>query len=385
MLLRLWRGMHETGYNSDEKDWQSLLAACDYHQVLPIVYHRLQSRSDHIVPPEIMEQLRRRFYRISAYNHRLAQLLCELVSHFERQQIPCLALKGPAVALAAYGDLSLRQYEDIDIMVRVEDVSKAVEILFSLGLQPARGHAHRHKNVKLYHEVTLVASDKSYGVDLHWQLAPPYARAFGPDPTELWSRAAKLHLPVGDVAVLCREDLFLALCQHGTRHRWWQLKWLFDVAELLVNAGTMDWRRVDQVMKRYPMARPAASLAALLAGDLLGTQAPADVVEILEPGKRTRAVARAIRHEVLTKGQTNGSAHDTLLGLEPRPLVRAKYMATEGIQYPIFEVLFTITRKDLAFLPLPKKFRLLYYIIRPFRLMVQHGLLMARRILSMAR
>src|SRR5579871_5987524 len=100
MLLRLWRAMHEAAYNSDEEDWQSLLAACDYHQVSPIIYHRLQSHSDHLVPPEILEQLRRRFYRISAYNHHLAQLLCELVSHFERQQIPCLALKGPAVALA---------------------------------------------------------------------------------------------------------------------------------------------------------------------------------------------------------------------------------------------------------------------------------------------
>jgi hypothetical protein len=385
LLLRLWRGMHESGYSANRENWQSLLEACDYHQVSPIVFHRLQSRSDHIVPPEILEQLRTRFYRISAYNHRLALLLTELAEQFEQHKISCLALKGPAVALGAYGDLSLRQYEDIDVMVHVADLSKAVEILFSRGFQPARGHAHRYKNMKLYHEITLVSSDQSFSVDLHWQLAPPYARAFGPDPLEIWSRAAKLHLPAGDVAVLCREDLFLALCQHGTRHRWWQLKWLFDVAELLRNAETLDWSRIDKVMRISPMARPPASLAALLARDLLGIQVPADVAKVLEPGQRTIAVARAIRDEFLKDGQTNRSAHDTLLGLEQRPLFRAAYMAMQGIQYPVCNVLFTITEKDLEFLRLPEKLRFLYYFIRPLRLMVQHGRWAARRILSMAR
>jgi hypothetical protein len=51
--------------------------------------------------------------------------------------------------------------------------------LIARGFQPARGQAERYKHLKLYHEVTLAAPDKSYSVDLHWQLAPPYARAFG--------------------------------------------------------------------------------------------------------------------------------------------------------------------------------------------------------------
>ncbi len=76
------------------------------------------------------------------------------------------------MAMAAYGDLSLRQYEDIDMLVHVEDVSKAVEMLFSRGFHPIRGHSERYKNVKLYHEITLAAPDASYAVDLHWQLAP---------------------------------------------------------------------------------------------------------------------------------------------------------------------------------------------------------------------
>jgi len=386
LLLHLWRGLTDTGDLGEiEENWQSLVAACDYHQVSPIVFHRLQSHGGRLLAPQVLEQLRARFYRISAYNHRLALLLVQLIRQLEEQQIPCLALKGPTAALAVYGDLSLRQYEDIDIMVRPEDVAKSVEMLFSRGFQPAMDHGERYKDVKLYHEITLQSPDESYSVDLHWQLAPPFASTFGPNSSELWNRAAKLHLAGGEVPVLCREDLFMALCQHGTRHRWWQLKWLFDVSELLRHPATINWSRIEDVIKTYPMARQTASLAAVLAHELLGIQIADDVEKLLEPDKRTRTVARTIRDEFLANGRTNGSAHDTLLGLEQRPLARAKYMVVEGIQYPVREVLFTITAKDLEFVQLPEKFRLLYYFIRPIRLVVQHGRGAARRIWSMAR
>jgi hypothetical protein len=386
LLLHIWRGLNGADHDAQvEQDWESFLAACEYHQVSPIVFHRVANSGGHSIPLQVLDQLRVRFYRISAYNYHLAMHLAQLVAQFERLQIPCLALKGPTVALMAYGDLSLRQYEDIDIMVRVEDVPKAVAMLFDRGYQPAKGHAERHKDVKRYHEITLTAPDNSHAVDLHWQLAPPYAQVFGPDPSTLWRQAVKLRLPHGDVSVLAREDMFLTLCQHGTRHRWWQLKWLVDVAELLSKAGGMDWSRVEDLVRLYPLAHLPAGLAVLLARELLGTLVPADVAKIFEPDQRTSAVARAIRDEFFSRGQTNGSAHDTLLGLERRPSVRAKYLAGEAVQYPVRNVLFTITRKDFQYVQLPDKLRVLYYLIRPLRLMIQHGRGAARRIWSLAR
>ena len=105
-----------------------------------------------------------------------------------------------------------------------------------------------------------------------------------------------------------------------------------------------------------------------------------NVEKILEPAKRTRAVGRAIRDEFLSRGQTSGSSHDTLLGLQQHPLVRMKYLAVEAFQYPVREILFTITDNDIQFVRLPAKFRLGYYFIRPLRLMLQHGRSAAIRI-----
>lgn len=194
-----------------------------------------------------------------------------------------------------------------------------------------------------------------------------------------------LQLPQGTVQVLCREDLFLVLCQHGARHRWWQLKWLFDVAEFFRSGSKLDWVQIEEVVKTRPMTAASTGLAALLARELLGTPVTGDIEKILQPAERTRAVARAIGSEFLTAGKTNKSPHDTLLGLEQRPLVRAKYMAIEAVRYPIWGTLFGVNGRDLEFLRLPEKLRPLYFLIRPLRLIIQHGKGAARKIWSMAR
>ena len=54
MLLRLWRGLNDPDYKAEvEGNWKSFLAACDYHQVAPIVFHRFKGRDD--IPPQVLE------------------------------------------------------------------------------------------------------------------------------------------------------------------------------------------------------------------------------------------------------------------------------------------------------------------------------------------
>jgi hypothetical protein len=256
MLLRLWRGLNEPDYRAEvEQNWESLLAACDYHQVGPIVFHRFQGRV--AVPSQVLEHLRARFYHVSAYNHRLAMHLVQLFAEFEQQRIPCLALKGPAVAMAAYGDLSLRQYEDIDIMVHTEDVAKAVEMLMAGGFQPSRGQAERYKHLKLDHEVTLTAPDNSYSVDLHWQLAPPYARVFGPAVREVWLRAEHLQLPHGSVAVRIEIHLIDADAEASDAD---QARCMFEESSRYLRGrtnfngvGFMEGRSQPDIGKRFGM------------------------------------------------------------------------------------------------------------------------------------
>ncbi|MGD0460751.1 MAG: IS1634 family transposase [Terriglobia bacterium] len=124
-----------------------------------------------------------------------------------------------------------------------------------------------------------------------------------------------------------------ALCAHGTRHRWLCFKWLLDIAELLRKAGTLDWSRIEEMARIRPGAGAAASVAVTLARDLLEVPVPAEAGRILPATSRTLALSSAIREELLSRDQTNGDEHTTLLTLEERSVARMKYRAVLIIRY----------------------------------------------------
>jgi hypothetical protein len=203
---------------------------------------------DSAIPPGLLEYLHRRFYEISARNYRLSKELVGITELLQEHRIPVLAYKGPVLAMVAYGDLALRQYQDIDLLIRSGDVGNAVGLLTG-GFEraPFSCQPENAKQVSRNHVIELVAPHQSYFVDLHWRLAPSHAQAFCPDVEDMWDRSEVIQLPHGKVFALCREDLFLALCFHGTKHRWSRLKWLFELRRCCAAptawTGTVSRRR----------------------------------------------------------------------------------------------------------------------------------------------
>jgi hypothetical protein len=241
------------------------------------------------------------------------------------------------VAVSVYGDLALRQFNDLDLVVRLEHLSKSVQVMASAGFRMLpEGRPETRRVRTQFHHATFQAPDQSHYVDLHWQLAGDLEQAFSPEIEKVWSRCETLQLPHGPVSTMCREDLFLALCYHGAKHRWGLLKWLVDVAELLRGADRWDWSRIAEMTVNRPGAGASASLAMLLAHELLGAPIPAGSATTLAATERVRHVAAAIREEILTnsRGKIEGHSHRTLLGLEERRAARMKYRCIHAMRHP---------------------------------------------------
>jgi hypothetical protein len=344
----------------------------------------------------LLEHLRARFYKTSAHNFLLATRLLELTSKLQNEGIPVLAYKGPALATAIYGDMSLRKSSDLDLLVRPEHLVQAVALMERLGFQsepmlaspqvvPYRCDPANPRHVAISEEIPFRAHDGTYYVDLHWQLGYSDWRAFSPDVTKMWERVERQKLLHGAVPTFSREDLFVALCYHGTKHRWESLKWLLDVAELL-RSGRLDWSRVEQTTANNPRAASTVSLTILLVRDLLDVSVPSEVSSILPVTDRTRALAEAIRDEILLHGETIGGGNRTLLQIEDDRLARMKYRANLIVHYPsgaLREIFVRIDAKDRAFLPLPPKLQFLYYLVRPARLVTKHSIRAAGKLRSM--
>jgi hypothetical protein len=379
-------------------DWRTFAETCDFHQLAPFIYSRLQGLTTIAVPPELLEHLRARFHEVCARNYQLAKKLVDLTSMLENEGVPVLAFKGPSLAMAVYGGLSLRQCEDLDLVIHKEDLAKAVHLMTGWGFRaiptprrpqiiPYRCRPENPRDVARGQEIPFCAPDSSYYADVHWQLGDIYWRPLSPDVEKLWERAERQDLPQGSVSTLCREDLFLALCAHGTRHRWLCLKWLVDIAELLRKAGPLDWSRIEEMIRVRPGAAASASVAIILVRDLLQASIRAEAGKILPATSRTLAVAAALREELLLRGQTSGEKPATLLALEACWVARMKYRAVRIIRYPdsLFkEVFVRISPKDRSVICLPQRLRFLYHVIRPVRLVVKHSLRVARTLWSTA-
>src|ERR1700687_496371 len=74
-------------------------------------------------------------------NRRLAGELLKILGGFAQNDVEVLAFKGPILAALAYGDLSMRAFTDLDILVRRADIARAALLLMSDGYGLANGEA----------------------------------------------------------------------------------------------------------------------------------------------------------------------------------------------------------------------------------------------------
>jgi len=85
------------------------------------------------LPASVQERVHQECLGITARNLALAGELRKLLRTFRDQRIPCLPLRGLALAERLYGDIPPRPMGDIDLLVRKEDVHRVQALFEALG------------------------------------------------------------------------------------------------------------------------------------------------------------------------------------------------------------------------------------------------------------
>jgi hypothetical protein len=108
-------------------NWSRLLNIAAEQQVIPMLYQTLK-KFDH-VPQSVMADLQKinRFNGIK--NIALTKELLRVLQVLDHAGIEAIAFKGAALAVSAYGSLTMRQFGDLDILVKHSDFAKAKVIL----------------------------------------------------------------------------------------------------------------------------------------------------------------------------------------------------------------------------------------------------------------
>ena len=224
-------------------DWAVVLDLARYHGVGPLLYRNLSTLCSDLVPAESLTQLRQRTQAGALLNRLLAEELAVLCEAFAAHGVPVMPIKGATLAASVYGDLTLRDFNDMDLLVPKGSIAEAQAVLLTLGyekrdLSSDPGVADHEEGP--YH--VFINKRTLFRVDLQWVMAHQ-CFMFQLDRPEFWQRRTAVPLANKTVQGLSPEDLLIVLCVHGSKHAWESLKWVCDVAELLRAHDQLDWDR----------------------------------------------------------------------------------------------------------------------------------------------
>jgi len=103
------------------------------HNVLPLLYGALKNLGEPLVPQGEMSQIKSIYRNIALKNLRHAQNLHRVIELLSANGVSVIAFKGLALSVQAYGDLSLRNFCDLDLLIHTKDFCKIYELLTDAG------------------------------------------------------------------------------------------------------------------------------------------------------------------------------------------------------------------------------------------------------------
>lgn len=362
-------------------NWAFLLKIARRHHVISLLHRSLDPSHAGCIPGDILNQLRQTSYRVALYNTLLTHELLDLLTCLEKNHIPAIPYKGPVLAASVYQDLGLRQFSDLDLLVKPEDFHQAQAVLRTQGycLQGSLGwEAHfKHGCQQLI-------------VDLHQRTTPIFF-AFELSFEHLWSHLETLTLADSKVPQLQPEHLLLILCVNLVKdccHWKLRLVQMCDVAQLLRVYPQLNWSLVLSLAKDLGCQR-LLFLALCLVQDLLDVNYPVQIQKNLLAEATVRSLAAQV-HTKLWEDPNPASAEHTRFaergfwtflwsynhGFYLRVRERWQDKITYCLQWlwACLNVAVTPNQADWDLISLPKALHILYYPLHVVRLVLKHGI-----------
>jgi len=341
-------------------DWRFLLRAAERHRVLPLLCRNLERGCPDRVPATVMRQLRSGLVTNAARSMEMTCELLTVVKLLQASGIEVVPFKGPMLAVAAHGDLALRQFSDLDILVHPADIGAARAVLATRGYRDRESpHADDlAPSLRSTYHAKLLRQDRGIFLELHWAFAPD-AFNFRFEEEPFWERLVVVR--IGDAAVSCfaPEDSFLVLAVHGAKHQWWRLDWLSSTVEYLARNPDLDLFRTLALARKLHVER-IVRLAIWFASDLYGVPVPGAIARQVRQDKVVARLGRRVLQRLFVEREPHpGEYHSFHLRLREHAADRWRYFTHIGVMP---------NARDRASLALPGFLAALRHLTRPLRL-----------------
>lgn len=226
-------------------DWEVLTNNLIDRGIGPLLFNKLpQLPNSPLIPSVQRTKLQQTYYKTFSRSTILYEYFRKVIEAFTAGNINVIALKGIYLSEWLYQDIGLRQFSDIDLLVKEGDAGTCLAILSSLGFKPHDSSVTEFIGSKseIIHYAPMVMEGVS--IEIHIKLHR-HSEIYHINIEEFWRNARPVNINNTSVLALCDKDLLIHLCVHLDKHfrgGHVQFTCFNDITNLLEKiADTINW------------------------------------------------------------------------------------------------------------------------------------------------
>jgi len=223
-------------------DWEQVAWLIQHHRVSALCLQSLRKIHHQAVPAELLQALQEDCSDSTRNALVLMNALHQLIALIQSQGIEVVSFKGVVAAQLIYGQLSMRNFSDIDLFVRQSDHQRTERLLVENGFRIT----HRHDDA---FQSGLRDDNKRVNIDLHWGIPP---RELNLAFHLLWDEVFSVDINGQAVPTFSLHDTLILTAVNAVKEYWDTRLYRFcDLAELIQRHPQLDWnglfRRAHQL------------------------------------------------------------------------------------------------------------------------------------------
>ncbi|QIV95580.1 putative nucleotidyltransferase-like protein [Allofrancisella inopinata] len=249
--------------NIKKVNFDRLFKLITYHKVELIVLPILK---DMDIPGFNYSQLNLRTKKIVKKQLLMEKILSDILAKFDENKVENIILKGLPLDKKLYGNKGKRVYNDIDILIKENQLKTAHKLLLDLGfcfdkdlfsIEFISKNSLVRKGLK-----DIVYINKKYNItlELHWR-----PLIIGNFKYDIYSECSEnFQYAFRAYRVLKNEYCLSYLVIHGYRSAWHRIKWLIDIISFIQNLDFDKKKFHEIILEEFGEYRSVMDLSKLL-------------------------------------------------------------------------------------------------------------------------
>lgn len=348
----------------EDLDWQYLLQMAAIHKLTPLLYHNLNFICPKGVPNDVLLELKNYYHANVQKNLVLTGELIKISKLLKSNDIDIIPYKGPVLANLAYGNISFREFGDIDILINKSDAIKAKDTMVSGGYELYRPiMVDDSFYMKLEPEYQFFNRNTGTVTEIKWKIEGNFF-SLPKNLNILSEHLEKFDMNGFEIHIFSPVNQLLILCIHAAKHDWERLSWICDISELLKLQKDIDWFEILEKAERLNIKR-ILYVNILLAYDLFELEIPNDILISIKSDASALNISKDVKERIF-KNKSLNIFQKFIFDLKKR----------ESLIYGFKDGINGLTRPtyiDFTDISLPESLFYLYFVIRPFLLLKRYG------------